>query len=143
MRTLVLLFTIATFAACSKSSDSVSCEQVQFDAAFFMTVGSTACLPDGRTIELLSATDSFCPCLALCVWEGQLDILIKTTDLNGNEKEVFVGSSKNTPYGNAFEDVAITDFTYIYNGSDDSLPLCFGTYDENEITILLTLHSFQ
>lgn len=139
MRTILLVSTLLTFVSCSKTGNSDACELIQYDTAFAMTVGSTACLPDGRTIELITARDSFCPCFAICVWEGQLEIILKTTDLNGTEKEVFVGSTKNTPHGNAFEDVAISDFTYLYNGTSDSLPLCLGTFDENEITIILTL----
>ncbi len=116
-----------------------SCVDIEYDTPFEMAVGSSVCLPDGRRMELMTANDSFCPCLAVCVWEGQLDILLETTDLNNVTTEVFVGSNKNTPHGDAFEDVAISDFTYLYNGADDTLPLCEGTFDENEITIVLTL----
>jgi len=64
---------------------------------------------------------------------------IETEDLDGNETEFLVGSTKNIPHGDLFEDVAIFDFTYLYNGANDSLPLCTGAYDEKEITVVLNL----
>ena len=128
------------FFSCDKNIDlRKSCQDIQFYTTFEMKVGESACLPDGRSILLLEARDEFCPCLALCIWEGQLIIKLQTKDLFESETEIEVGSTKNIPHGDIFEDVSISDFTYLYNDSDSSLPLCQGTFDEANITIVLTL----
>lgn len=140
-----ILFSIIIFliSSCSKSENlgtsTLSCIDIEYNVAFNLKVGDSACLPDGRLIRLLEAKDEFCPCLAVCIWEGQLSIKLETKDLNNEITEQEIGSTKNIPHGNAFEDVFISDFTYLYNGLDDSLPLCQGIYDQEEIFIVLTL----
>ena len=140
MKTIIAILSIILLFACDKDVEKTSsCQDIQFDTSFEMKVGESACLPDGRTIRLLEAKDEFCPCLAVCIWEGQLTIKLEAEDLNDQKTEIVVGSTKNIPHGDAFEDVNILDFTYLYNADDDSLPLCEGTFDEQDITIVLTL----
>lgn len=140
MKTIIAILSIILLFACDKDVEKTSsCQDIQFDTSFEMKVGESACLPDGRTIRLLEVKDEFCPCLAVCIWEGQLTIKLEAEDLNDQKTEIVVSSTKNIPHGDAFEDVSILDFTYLYNASDDSLPLCEGTFDEQDITIVLTL----
>ena len=143
MKAILFSSIIFLLAACSKSDNmdtsTRSCVDIEYNVAFNLKVGDSACLPDGRSINLIEARDEFCPCLALCIWEGQLSIKLETKDLNNETTEIEVGSTKNIPHGDAFEDVYISDFTYLYNGLDDSLPLCDGTFNQGEITIALTL----
>jgi len=91
-----------------------------------MKIEECSCLPDGRTIRLLEAKDEFCPCLTVCIFRGQLIIKLIAEDHNDQQTEIVVGSTKNIPHVNTFEDVRILDFTYRYNDADDSLPLCEG-----------------
>ena len=140
MKTIITILFLTLLFACGKEVKRTnSCQDIEFDTTFEMKVGESACLPDGRSIRLLEAKDEFCPCLAVCVWEGQLSITLEAEDLNQNESEVIVGSTLNIPHGDVFEDVTISSFTYLYNDADDSLPLCEGSFDEQNITIVLTL----
>ena len=149
MKIILTILSITLLFACDKDVEKlnnsqdlemiISCQDILFDITFEMKVGESACLPDGRTIKLLEAKDEFCPCLAVCVWEGQLTIRLEMEDLNNQTTELLAGSTKNIPHGDIFEDVSIADFTYLYNDVDDSLPLCEGTFDEQDITIILTL----
>jgi len=137
---IFIILSIFLLAACGDDvKRSNSCQDVEFDISFSIQVGESACLPDGRSLRLLEARDEFCPCGAVCIWEGQLVIKLETEDTDETEKIEEIGSTKNIPHGNIFEDVTVSDFTYLYNGANDSLPLCEGTYDQEEITIILTL----
>lgn len=142
MKALLPILAITFLISCGEDpiiESSSFCQQIQFDNQFEMQVGQTACLPDGRSFTLLEVRDEFCPCLALCIWEGQLVMKMEVDNLNGNNEEVEFGSTKNIPHGNLFEDVKVMDFTYLYNGENDSLPLCNGVYDEEEITVKINL----
>jgi|GEM_PF-4653714 len=137
---IAALITATLFISCDKDIERTnSCQDIELEMTFRIKVGESACLPDGRSLRILEVRDEFCPCLATCVWEGQLVMKIETEDLNENEVELEIGSTKNVPHGDLFGDIAISDFTYLYNGADDSLPLCTGTYDQDEITVVLTL----
>lgn len=130
--------------SCNKDSNvnhNNVCEPIQFEIPFEMTVGSSVCLPDGRKIQINEAADEYCPCDEdiLCNWEGQLVLNLLTIDHINGDREIRIGSHESNTYGNLFEDVYISDFTYLYNESNDSLPLCEGTYDQQNITIVLTI----
>lgn len=142
MKYVLVILSIALISACG--SDPVitttnNCQEVEFGNYFEIQVGESACLPDGRSLRLLEVKDEFCPCEVTCDWEGQLVMKIETEGLDENETEITVGSSTLQPFGDLFSDVKIEDVTYLYNGANDSLPLCEGTFDENEITIRLLL----
>lgn len=142
MKTILLFLAITLCVSCGEDpiiQSSPLCQQIEFDNTFEIKVGETACLPNGRSFKIEEVRDEFCPCLAICIWEGQLVMKISTIDLDGEEAEIEIGSTKNIPHGNIFEDVSVFDFTYLYNDIDDSLPLCTGTYDQEEITLKLNL----
>ena len=137
------LLSITLLISCDKDIERTnSCQDIQFAISFEIKVGESACLPDGRSIRLLEVRDEICPCFTDCFWEGQLVMKIETEDLNDNEMELEIGSGQISPNRDIFEDVTILDFTYLYNGTNDSLPLCEGIYDENKITLELILSQF-
>lgn len=115
------------------------CQEIDFDTSFEMQVGDSACLPDGSSFKVLEVRDEFCPCFALCVWEGQLVMKIETKKIDGETENLEIGSTQNIPFGNIFDNIKVDHFSYIYNGSDDTLPLCTGTYDQDEIIVKLSL----
>ncbi len=142
MKTLIFLFAITLCISCGEDpiiQSAPLCQQVEFDQAFEMKVGESACLQDGRSFKVIEVRDEFCPCLAICIWEGQLVMKIEIDNLDGSTDELEIGSTQNIPHGDIFQDVRISQFTYLYNGADDTLPLCSGTYDQNEITVKLIL----
>lgn len=141
MKAILYILALTLLASCGEDPiiQSSLCEQIQFDTQFEMQVGDSACLPDGRSFTVTEVRDEFCPCLAICIWEGQLTMKLEIKETDGTVSELEVGSTKNIPHGDLFEDVTISDFTYLYNGSDDSLPLCTGTYDQEQITVRLNL----
>ena len=140
---LLSLLSITLLISCDKDiKRKNSCQDVQFSISFELKVGESACLPDGRSIRLLEVRDEIYPCFTDCFWEGQLVMKIETEDLNDNETELEIGSSQALVNRDVFEDVHIIDFTYLYNGTNDSLPLCEGIYNENEITLELILSQF-
>lgn len=140
---LLSFFSIVILISCNKDIEtSNSCQEVQFTFSFELKVGESACLPDGRSIRLLEVRDEICPCFDDCFWEGQLVMKIEAEDLNDNEVELEIGSGHPSQIRDVFEDVHVLDFTYLYNGSNNSLPLCEEVYDENKITLILTLSQF-
>ncbi len=50
-----------------------------FGEAFEVKEGRTYCLPDGSMLNVTSITDSYCPCDASCVWQGEALILADRT----------------------------------------------------------------
>lgn len=142
MKPIFAILTILLLICCDDNiteNKNSSCQEIEHNTSLEINLESSACLPDGRLFKIIQARDEFCPCDVICIWEGQLVIVIETEDLDQTTTEVTVCSTKNIPHGDLFEDVSITDFTYLYNEMDDSLPLCQGTFNPNEIKIILTL----
>ncbi len=65
---ICILGFIISFTGCGDSDDD--CNQ-SFGTPFKVEVGETYCLPDGSELFIDSITDSYCPCNADCIWQGE------------------------------------------------------------------------
>jgi len=87
---ILLIITIA-FSSCSKTN-SPDCIDVFYDEHFTIQEGNNYCFPDGNSIEIKQLKNEFCPCDAVCVWEGQM-MLNYTLIYDGNTYKGTQGST--------------------------------------------------
>ncbi len=76
---LILAFVILAMASCSDNS----CEEVSYNDVFDVSQGEVYCLPDGAQLEINELINAYCPCEAICVWEGQMMLEVVWTDAAG------------------------------------------------------------
>ena len=133
-----LLF-ILFITACSTKEESLSCLETKYDQEFTVRIGETICFDDGNSFEVKTINDEFCCCLCNCVWEGQLVVIVETTD-NQGQKELFTfGSSSYTGADDIFSGYIIHDFDFLYNNESDALPLCEGQYDASKVELIFKI----
>ena len=70
---IAFLFAAVALFSCS-GMDSETCTEVKFTDAFTVETGETYCLEDGTELEITALNNEFCPCFAVCVWEGEMTI---------------------------------------------------------------------
>ena len=83
---LLFLSLIILFCACSKNDDSSrsgDCTSVDYDTPFTIMADESFYLPDGSELLIRSLNNAFCPCLAICDWEGQMTLDVTLTDPTG------------------------------------------------------------
>ncbi len=103
-----------------------------------MTLDDEVCFPDGSGFIVKTITDEFCPCLAACVWEGELRVMVETIDTNG-EKELFqFGSSSYDFEPKIMPHAKIKAFSFTYNETG-SLPDCENNYDVDKVKLTLKI----
>ena len=67
---IIPVFFILLLSACS---DSESCDR-SFNEPFDIQTGEIYCLDDGSTLEIIEITSSYCPCNAVCIWQGETTV---------------------------------------------------------------------
>lgn len=67
----ILILIILLFTACGSSDD---CIEVNYDNPFIIEINQDYCLPDGTVLQAEAFVNNYCPCLAECIWEGELVI---------------------------------------------------------------------
>ena len=82
-----LLFIIS----CSSDSD---CNNA-FGTPFEVREGRTFCLPDNSSIIVDDISESYCPCFADCIWEGEAVIQFRRIDEDGEETSVTINEIMN------------------------------------------------
>ena len=113
MKNIITLLLITAFIiSCGKKdikSDSRDCQEVEYDINFDLELGDEVCFPDGNSFIVKTITDEFCCCLCLCFWEGELKILIETTNQNGEKELLSFGSSTYTTTNHLFDDFKVSN----------------------------------
>lgn len=133
-----LLF-ILFLSACGSTEESKDCSDGIYGDEMLLRIGDAVCFEDGNSFEIKTITDEFCCCSCNCVWEGELRVMVETTDPQG-EKELFTfGSSTYETLGEIFSGYIIDDFYYAYKDETDSLPLCEGEYDSSFTEVFFTI----
>ena len=138
----MFLFTIASFLifSCQKESNSkvqVDCIEVEFNSSFTVSLEGEICLPDGSSFIIKNIKDEFCPCDDICKWEGELKVIVETTDLAGEKSTFGFGSATYQLRPFILENSYIESFSYDYELG--SLPDCINEYDPQKIILELTI----
>lgn len=71
LRIVLLAFLVSTLFACG---DKMDCDTA-FDVPFIAEVGEEYCFPDGSTLLISEITSSYCPCDAVCAWQGETVVI--------------------------------------------------------------------
>jgi len=93
-----LIFAIALgsmmlIAACTKQD----CEMVDVNYGEYFTIKTCGkyIFPDNNFFEVKCLRNEFCPCNALCIWEGEM-ILVFSANMDGIAMDSMIGSSEKT-----------------------------------------------
>lgn len=134
---LLLIFIIS---ACSSSDEEASCEWT-YDTEFYQSLNSnnSVCFPDGNSFEVKTIRDQFCCCFCECAWEGELEVMVETTDNLGNKDLFTFGSATFNGIDEIFEGYVVSDFYYLYDDEPDSLPLCDDEFNAFIVDLIITI----
>lgn len=135
MKYLLFLLSICMILACSNEEEMQTCIKKDYNQEFQIRLGDSVCFPDGNSFEVKVISDEFCCCLCLCAWEGELEILVETTNQNGEKDLLSFGSSTYELKDFIFEGYKVSKIDYLYKGEPNSLPLCEGIYDSKEVEL--------
>lgn len=139
MKYFKYLFFVLLFAACNGSEESLLCDEQEYDKEFHVQLGESVCFPDGNSFEVKNITDQFCCCFCNCIWAGQLEVILETTNTSG-EKDLFTfGSEDFNEAQIIFKGYELANFDFLYDGEADVLPLCEGEYEAEKVELILTI----
>lgn len=82
---IVLLASL--LSGCNKSENNSTCVEIGYDQMFNLESDIKYCLPDGNWLMAISITNEYCPCHAVCIWEGEFWAHIHYQE-NGLFKEI-------------------------------------------------------
>ena len=127
------------FAACNGPEEAPICNEEEYDNEFIVKLGESVCFPDGNSFEVKNITDQFCCCHCDCIWAGQLEIILETTNTSG-QKDLFTFGSVNFKDAHElFNGVTISNVDYLYSGEPNALPVCNGEYKADKVDLFLTI----
>jgi len=104
----ILAIVIAVFLiSCSSDSDCAN----SFGTPFEVREGRTFCLPDNSSIVIDEISESYCPCDAQCIWEGEAVIVFRRITEDGEETTVTINEIMNqdNPDWAAITEVLVTE----------------------------------
>ena len=81
----ILISLCATFISCTEN-----CDIQNVGTPFQVVEGETYCFTNNRSVEILEISDSYCPCNANCVWEGEATIRANFFESDGSVNEVII-----------------------------------------------------
>ncbi len=71
----IISFALSILTSCGDpDSESLMCTEVDYDTAFSIQADNSYCFPDGVVLSVTALNNEFCPCDAICFWEGQMTI---------------------------------------------------------------------
>jgi hypothetical protein len=133
-----LLF-VLFISACGTTEEAPSCFDGTYDQEMVLRNGDSVCFEDGNSFEIKTITDEFCCCFCDCFWEGELRVMVETTDAEGEKALFTFGSSTYNGLDEIFNGYVISDFYYLYEDEPDSLPLCEGEYDSFSTEVIFVI----
>jgi hypothetical protein len=140
MRYLTVIFATLLFLSCSKADDNTEkkdCTEVEFNSSFLITLDEEVCFPDGSGFIVKTITEEFCPCDAVCIWAGELRVLVETIAPNGDKDLFTFGSSNYNSKPELLPHAKIESFTFKYEAG--KLPDCENDFDATKIILNLKL----
>jgi hypothetical protein len=100
MKILTIIIALFLFSSCSKNDD---CIAIRYGEAFVAEINNTYCFEDGNELQIDSIINAFCPCAAVCIWEGQMEVDMTWTingssyNLKHNSAATILDSTQNLP----------------------------------------------
>jgi len=138
MKYLSIILVSLLLVSCGKEDEKeVDCREVQYSAVFSAAMDDEICFPDGNSFVIKNIEDMFCPCDAVCGWEGELSVLVETTNATGEKDLIRFGSASFSLEPALFENAEISSFTFDYELG--TLPDCDNEYDSKNVTLNLTI----
>lgn len=148
MKYLNYVLLTCLFIACNSDDDNnenpneeLDCIHVNYDEEFTITINDTVCFPDGNSFEVKSIEDQFCCCFCICVWEGELEIIVQPNNTTEGHDPFRIGSATYDLGNDIFEGYSVKDVQFTYEGEPDALPLCQGEYDASKVEVFMTISS--
>jgi len=84
---LVLIALLCTISSCKNDTvEDNYCEEVLYNEVFLAVHGERYCLPDGAELLINDLVNVFCPCNAICAWEGEMELNVTWTDSSGSSQ---------------------------------------------------------
>lgn len=137
---MFLLIISLLILSCNKSEEETEikdCIEVEYNTTFSAILNDEVCFPDGSGFTVKTITDEFCPCEVVCVWEGELEVMVETTDINGDKELFTFGSSSFDLMPQILPNARIETFNFEYEGGE--LPDCQNEYDVSKVTLNLKI----
>ena len=135
-----ILFVLLISACCTtEEEESSNCLEGKYNQEMALRLGDEVCFEDGNSFEIKAITDEFCCCLCVCVWEGELEVLIETTDPQGQKDSISFGSVSYININEIFSGYMISDLHFTYKDEIDALPLCEGEYEASNVELVFTI----
>ncbi len=139
MKYITIFLLIGFLTACTSKEEAEKCVPQKYEQEFQTRIGELICFPDGNYLEVKVISDEFCCCLCFCAWEGELDIMVETTNPEGEKDLLSFGSSTFNLKDKVFDGYKISKIDYLYNDEPDSLPLCEGEYDSKNVELTFVI----
>jgi len=138
----ITVLTLTLFTSCSEqiidNGGITACKEVDYGDVFEMELNEAVCFPDGNEMILKVVEDQFCPCEAVCIWQGELVIILEATESNGEKKLISLGSESLELSDPLFANTSTQSYLYRYE-NDEELPLCDGDFEPSKVTISLSI----
>ncbi len=121
MKIITIIATLIFLPSCSNNDD---CIAVRYGEAFVTEAGNIYCFEDGNELQVDDIINAFCPCDAICVWEGQMEVYMTWSidgtsyDFKHNSAETIIDSTMHLPF-----DISVSSDNIIFEEEcDDSNP---------------------
>lgn len=141
MKYLTLLVASLFILSCNKADDDnkkQECTQIEFNTNFSMILNDEVCFPDGSGFIVKTIKDEFCPCLAVCIWEGELRVMVETIETNGDKELFEFGSSSFGLNPKILPNARIETFSFTYDETG-TLPDCENDYEVDNVKLTLKI----
>ncbi len=127
--------------SCAKDDDdshSRSCINAEYNQEFDVRISEEVCFPDEKALVLSDIQHQFCPCEAICFWEGDLFITFTTTSDNVSKDREFYPSILRHDRS-IFDNYEIVSFSYRYDSDNGEVPPCAEDFDPEKVTLTLSI----
>lgn len=80
-----ILVLCLSISSCSKNEAELDCIPIGYNQVFNLMIDKIYCLPDGNEITAKTINNEYCPCNAICIWQGEAN-LDMVYNINGIEE---------------------------------------------------------
>jgi len=141
MKYLSCLTFVLLLTSCAKQeqTEKNECQEVEYEKSFSMRIDEKVCFPDGNEFSLELITSEICPCLAYCIWQGEIRFLLETNDGNGQSEMIEYGSESYQDQKEIFANYKIKTLEYSFD--DPSYQECSNNITPEDLKLNLVITS--
>ena len=137
MKYTFICIAFLSFLSCSSDIEE-DCKEVDYGEEFLLRKDNTVCFNDGNSITLQLIESEICPCNAMCLWEGQVKVLLEiSNEIDGSSDLISVGSVLYPDMEDIFENKRVQNFRINY--LDPNYFPCSNNLDPSQVEIYLTI----